>query len=101
MERVSSGRAEELSTHRASKGGHARAAALSPEERSESARRAVNARWAKERSAAPTASIRVSVPGQAATDEATYVHPAEPLITTEVRSWSVNSHSSVIMVRSR
>ena len=32
---------------RAAKGGHARAASLSPEARSESARKAVRARWAK------------------------------------------------------
>lgn len=34
---------------RASKGGYARAAKLTPEQRSTSARNAVNARWAKKR----------------------------------------------------
>ncbi len=34
---------------RASQGGHARAAKLTPEQRSASARKAVNARWAKAR----------------------------------------------------
>lgn len=33
------------------KGGPARAAAMTPEERSDSARKAVNARWAKEKAA--------------------------------------------------
>ena len=33
------------------KGGHARAAAMTPEQRSESARKAVLARWAKKKSA--------------------------------------------------
>ena len=39
--------AESYATQFARKGGHARAKKLSPEERSESARKAVEARWAK------------------------------------------------------
>ena len=38
---------------RASRGGHARAAKLTPQQRSEIARKAVNARWAKVRAGRP------------------------------------------------
>lgn len=86
----------------ASKRGQARAAALTPQQRSESARKAVRARWEKERAASsisvfststrPAGTMRITV-------EATRVyHDTDPHITPGGTSWSVNSPSSVIML---
>lgn len=79
---------------RASKGGKARAAALTPEQRSEAARRAVQSRWRK----AQQASISMSFSQPAEHIETTthdvtrvYGHPSPTIqVTTE---WTANSHS--------
>ena len=99
MEHVEGVDAKEFSTRRAAKGGHARAASLSPEERSESARRAVNARWTRERGG--TLTVTTGTPGRAETKqvEITNFYHDEPLVNSEVRSWNVNSHSFVISGR--
>lgn len=87
-------------TDRASKGGRARAAALTKEERSESARKAVSARWAKERTTAPSVSVSIgsrnSLDTKLTEVNVTKQYHEEPQITTEVSTWSVNLHSSVI-----
>ena len=82
---------------RQTKGGRARAAALSPEQRSESARKAVLARWAKERGAA-TVSVSVGQPQRAETQVVTFtiLSQDQPQMTMEVGSHSVNSRSFVI-----
>ena len=91
------------STARAAKGGRARAEALTPEQRSESARRAVTARWAKTRAPAPEVSVtvdvgsNVSIPPKRIDVEVTEQYDDEPLIISgEVTTWNVNSPSYVI-----
>ena len=88
---------------RASKGGRARAAALTPEERTESARNAVRARWAKLPTfIAMTASVGMPEKPETMQIETTYVDQDEPLIEAEDRSsWSANSHLSVTMPNSQ
>ena len=82
---------------RASRGGKARAAALTPEQRSESARRAVQARWAKV-GQDPTVVITV---GPGARPEVTTVVLTRGVyvgaeIVTRDATWSLTSHSFVI-----
>jgi hypothetical protein len=86
-------------TERASKGGQARAASLTPEERSESARRAVRARWAKARAgnATITTTGGYAPKGTIASVEITESFHERPLVTTEVGSCSVDTRSFVIM----
>ena len=91
------GEGTELARLRASKskGGRARAAALTPEQRSESARKAVNARWAKKRSY-PAVSVRLQineVGRQVTIVEIEKAYHNESLISTEVATWNVNSCS--------
>ena len=77
---------------RAAKGGRARAAAMTASERSESARKAVKARWAKKRGqSAMSMSVSVGMPEGAQTHFYILAAPAkvEPLITMEVGSWGV------------
>ena len=89
---------EELNAReRASLGGQARAKALTAEQRSESARRAVKARWAKKH--APSVSVSIGVPGgkiETQQVEVVKVYNDEPLISTEVNSWNPTSSSFVI-----
>ena len=95
-------RVEDASTERASKGGQARAAALTAEERAESARRAVKARWAKAR-ATPIISVTVGAPQKGETQQVEIVNAYrdEPLVATEVGSCSLNSDSYVIMPKNQ
>ena len=88
-------------TERASKGGKARAESLTPEERSESARRAVKARWAKARGNGPTIGLTVSssdVPEPERMHLEVVVFHGEPQSKfTEDSSWSAISFSSATM----
>lgn len=85
-----------LVTERASKGGKARAKALTPEERSESARRAVQARWSKSKGGPQ---IIVSVEAQETPEYTTEViKRGNPITVTGEQSWSVNLLSSAIML---
>ena len=87
-------------TSRASKGGRARADALTPEQRSESARKAVAARWAKGRTPAPMVTLTVSsahIPNQECIKiQVEQRYHDEPLNSIEVGTWNVNSRSYVI-----
>lgn len=80
---------------RAAKGGRARATVLTPEQRSESARKAVNARWAKERTGVLTtiASVSSFDAGKAPTKVvAVTLSPTQPLIATPgVTTWTASS----------
>ena len=88
-------------TTRASKGGHARAESLTPEERSESARKAVAARWAKARAIAPSVSMSVgqadSFGNERIQVDVNVTYRVEPLISTGEETWTVNSRSYVTM----
>ena len=92
-------RTDSFPTERAVKGGQARAAALSPEERSESARRAVKARWARTHGVT-SVGITVGTPQRPETTTVQIkvqgVPQIEPLVSMEVGSCSLNSHSYVI-----
>ncbi len=83
---------------RASKGGRARAEALTAEERADSARKAVSARWAKSRSTiAITASAGVPARTPTTYVAITHVSHDEPqVVKTGVASWNPNCHSYVI-----
>ena len=89
-------------TKRASKGGKARAESLTPEERSESARRAVNARWAKARGDGPTVVVTASssdVPEIERMHFEVVISHGEPQSEfTEESSWSAISFSSATML---
>lgn len=91
-------READFSTERASKGGHARAAALTPEQRAETARRGAAARWAKARAGGTIAmSAEIAPKGETTRIEIAQAYQDGPLITTEVGTCSVNSRSYVIM----
>ena len=90
-----------FATVRASKGGRARAAALTPTQRSDSARKASNARWEKSRSApAVTVSSASAVPCDREVVNVTLTYtghdaaPHNPHARGE--SWHVNARSYVI-----
>ncbi len=79
---------------RTSKGGKARAASLTPEQRSEAARRAVQSRWRK--AAQVSTAMTFSAPverGELTTHEVTQVY-GTPSPTTEVPTWSASLPSS-------
>jgi hypothetical protein len=79
---------------RASKGGKARAAALTPEQRSEAARRAVQSRWRKATKASVAVSFSQPVErSETTTHEVAYGTPSP---TAEVSAWSASSPSFVI-----
>ena len=87
---------ETTAAKRAARGGKARAASLTPEERSYAARRAVLARWAKAH--APTVTTTVSRPQPAVTRTQVTVatFQASPqVITKGVETSSSNSRSFV------
>lgn len=92
---------------RAAKGGKARAEAMTPEQRSESARKAVTARWAKARNLVPLATVSVSVsadqnmpvPPERINVELRAQFQVEPQISGEVTTWTSNSLSYVITPR--
>jgi hypothetical protein len=84
-------------TERASKGGQARAAALTPEERAGIARKAAAARWSKARDNATVAvTAGILEKGPTTWVEMTMAGQGEPRIVTEAESWTVNSRSFVI-----
>jgi hypothetical protein len=93
-------RADSLA-ERASKGGRARAASLTPGERSASARRAVRARWAKARAggATITATAGIVQRGPTASVEISGWFHDGPLVTMDVGSRSVNARSSVVTLK--
>lgn len=86
-------------TERAAKGGKARAAKLTPEQRRESARKAVAARWAKAR-AGSTVAVTAGVAPKRETIHVSIVmaYHHEPLITTGVDTYSVHSRTSILSV---
>ena len=88
---------------RASKGGRARAEALTPAQRSESARRAVAARWARAGRRQFMASLSVAspdAPGTECTNVEVVRESHEPVFAIGDEIWSANSPSYAITMRS-
>ena len=89
---------------RAAKGGRARAAALTPQQRSASARKAVNARWLKERAVHTVGTLSASIdPVDRAVIEVVITHrchDAAPQISLRTApweaTWHVHSHAYVM-----
>ena len=82
---------------RASKGGKARASALTPEQRSESARKAVQARW--RRAGQPATALTVSQPSdkiEVTTHEIRQSYGTPSPAGQVTTAWSANLHSFAI-----